>query len=241
MGWSWAPFGASLAAHGVAVATAIGHPSAVAAAQDSPATVVLELAPDRVPSDRPGPQPAEARAPVAHGHTHPYPVPASHDWTPHEPSLVHVLPSAPSAPPSQTVVTSDPAPAPALPSFTIAIGPVTSASAGPASPTAAAGASAEGSAVESEQTVTVHARLLRGASPRYPGEARAQGLEALVPLEVIVSAAGVVESARVTGRASHAFEAAALEAIQQYRFVPAQRDGHAVRVRMRWTMEFRLR
>jgi protein TonB len=188
-------------------------------------------------------------AAAPHSHTHPYPVPPSHDWTPHDPSLVHVFAStAAAAPhvdaPHDDVVATEPAPDDAMPHFTLPAGSEGSGSTGAAAGTAAAGASGAAggtSTLESEQTVSVRARLVRGVAPHYPSEARDEGLEADVPLEIIVSADGVVESARGLGRADHGFEAAALDAIRGYRFAPASRDGHAVRVRMRWTMEFRLR
>ena len=41
-------------------------------------------------------------------------------------------------------------------------------------------------------------------------------------------------------RAGYGLDEAALQAIRAYRFSPALRAGHPVRVRMRWTIQFRL-
>jgi TonB family protein len=62
-----------------------------------------------------------------------------------------------------------------------------------------------------------------------------------VPLEIVVSPAGTVETARVLRPAGHGLDQAALDAVRSYRFAPATKDGHAVRVRMQWLVQFRLR
>jgi TonB family protein len=50
-----------------------------------------------------------------------------------------------------------------------------------------------------------------------------------------------VIDARVLHPAGLGLDAAALTAVRRYRFTPAERGGHPVRVRMRWSVEFRLR
>ena len=92
-----------------------------------------------------------------------------------------------------------------------------------------------------EQNVSSPARLAQGAAPAYPPDAREDGVEADVPMEIVVSGAGAVESARVVQRAGHGLDEAALAAVRRFRFTPASKDGRPVRVRMRWTMQFRLR
>jgi len=132
-----------------------------------------------------------------------------------------------------------------VPRFTIAIG------AGAALPSAATpsfvaahggGAARRGGddAPVSEDAVSGPARLSRGDAPRYPESARRQGVEADVPLEIVVSSAGVVEEARALSRPGYGLDEAAIAAVKRYRFRPAMRDGSAVRVRMRWVMQFRL-
>jgi TonB family protein len=65
-------------------------------------------------------------------------------------------------------------------------------------------------------------------------------VEAEVKLELVVSTTGAVESVRVVRRAGHGLDDAAVVAARQFRFSPAAKQGHAVRVRMSWSVEFRL-
>ena len=48
-------------------------------------------------------------------------------------------------------------------------------------------------------------------------------------------------SARAVVRAGYGLDDAAVRAIRDYRFSPAIRAGSPVAVRMRWTVQFRLR
>jgi protein TonB len=237
----------SFAAHAAVFVSMAGHPSRMAPKLADESSVEIEVSSDAPPPDpekeaESKPEPALAPARM---HTHPYPVPPSHDWTPHDPSLVHALaaPFPAAAVPSPTPVE---AAAPAMtaaenmPRFTIAIGPGSTAARGVR--VAAAGGDAPGDdAPAPEQSVSAPARLLRGVTPSYPLDARAQGVEADVPMELVVSRAGAVESARVLSHAGFGFDEAALAAIRGYRFSPASRDGRVTSVRMRWTMQFRLR
>jgi TonB family protein len=91
-----------------------------------------------------------------------------------------------------------------------------------------------------ESAVSVPARLITAARATYPDAARSIGREADVPLEIVVDTAGAVVEAQVVGDASADFRDAARATIRRYRFSAAQRDGHAVRVRMRWILHFRL-
>lgn len=85
------------------------------------------------------------------------------------------------------------------------------------------------------------ARLLSSKAAVYPAAASVQGIEADVPLELVVDEAGGVLDARTKTRAGYGFDEAALEAVRGYRFAPARRRGRSVRVRLSWTVNFRLR
>jgi TonB family protein len=74
----------------------------------------------------------------------------------------------------------------------------------------------------------------------YPDLARAADVEADVPLELVVDEVGAVIDAHVLRPAGLGLDAAALAAVRRYRFTPAERAGRPVRVRMRWSVEFRL-
>jgi protein TonB len=88
--------------------------------------------------------------------------------------------------------------------------------------------------------VSSRARLLEGRPPEYPAAARAAAVEAELPLEIVVDASGSVVDARPLQHVGYGLDEAALRAIREYRFVPAQRAGRGVSVRMRWVIDFRL-
>lgn len=88
--------------------------------------------------------------------------------------------------------------------------------------------------------VSVPARLLARAPVVYPPEARAQEIETDVRVEIVIDAVGRVVAARTLAKAGYNLDEAAVQAIRRYRFSPAKKDGRAVSVRMRWTVQFRL-
>lgn len=236
----------SIALHGALLFTALGHPSS-AKAGDAPQTIEIDLAPAQAPLAELSPTEEEHHehgSPAYPHHTHPYPVPPSHDMTPHDPNLVHVFSPAPThpqeAPPAAAApaLTSDDE----MPHFNMVVGTGDADAHGHVS----AGAAPhdhegdDGSPVP-EQHVTSRAHLATGGAPAYPESARADGIEADVPLELVVSPAGTVETARVLRPAGHGLDQAALDAVRAYRFTPATHDGHPVRVRMQWLVQFRLR
>lgn len=262
---------ASFAVHaGLAVGIAAGAgghaPAASAVAAVAPieaieidsAAETVEVPAPIVPVDQP--QAKESAAPVhPSDHTHPYPVPADHDARPHDPSQPHDrggehdrdhdhdhdhAASAPArAAQAAPVVASD---APRLPVFTMSSGNGTMAAgstrvAADARGNGAGAGGAAATATYAANAVSAPAKLVAGATAAYPPDARADDVEGDVDLEIVVDAEGRVVDARVVKRAGHGFDEAALAAIRAYRFSPAQRDGQRVRVRMPWTVQFRLR
>jgi len=236
----------SVVLHGALLFTALGHPSS-SRASDAAQTIDVDVTGPHAPlADLAPPEeaPHAHESPAYPHHTHPYPVPPSHDWTPHDPNLVHVFspaaPAAPAAPPvaAEPALTSDDE----MPHFNIVVGAGDADAHGHVSPGATEHdhEGDDGSPVP-EQHVTSRAHLAAGGAPAYPESARADGIEADVPLELVVSPAGTVESARVLRPAGHGLDQAALDAVRAYRFTPATKDGHAVRVRMQWLVQFRLR
>ena len=91
-----------------------------------------------------------------------------------------------------------------------------------------------------ERGVSVRASVSYGPAPAYPTAARDAQIETDVPAEIVVSPTGRVIDARITRHAGYGLDEATLDAIRSYRFTPAEREGHAVAVRMLWTMRFRL-
>jgi protein TonB len=90
------------------------------------------------------------------------------------------------------------------------------------------------------RSVDVVARLVRGLPPQYPDAARADGIEGDVLLEIVVGVSGAVESARIVRGVGHGLDEAALRSVHQFRFAPAIRGSRPVRVRMDWSVQFRL-
>jgi TonB family protein len=257
--FSLAPRALAIAASGVVHATVFaslvfttqGH----AAAPQTDATIAIEVV-DEAPRPEivPPPEPVTNHEVEPETHHHAYPVPPSHDAKPHDPSLVHAAtPVAdahePTAPPEALVAA--PAPAPEPPArFTIVVPPVggnaagAGAGGGPGTGSGGAGGTGAGSAPDmtyGDNAVSSRATVLSSAAPAYPPKARAEEVEADVPLEIVVDAQGRVVEARVLNHAGFGFDESALSAIRNYRFSPAQREGRAVRVRTRWTVQFRLR
>ncbi|MGQ0552274.1 MAG: energy transducer TonB [Planctomycetota bacterium] len=78
-------------------------------------------------------------------------------------------------------------------------------------------------------------------APRYPYSARRRGLEGDVVLLVAVSAQGTVDRAAVQKSSGHAvLDRAALEAVRQWRFVPARHGSSAVPQDLTVPISFRL-
>jgi protein TonB len=235
----------SVSAHGAVALLAAhggGAPSAVAAPRvelPAPELVVVEATPAESSSSEPVGAKVESRG--AH-HKHSYAVAADHDVTPHDPSLPHLPLPAPStdrvAEPAPAVLEA-PSTAPAR--FVLTVAPGRS---GPghvsadARPTEGSSASA---APVAEDGVDTAATLLLGHPPAYTPEAEAAGVEADVPVEIVVDDRGNVVTARALGRVGYGLDEAALRSLRDYRFHPARRHGRPVAVRMRWLVRFELR
>jgi TonB family protein len=236
---------ASAVAHAAAAFTLMGHSNAertVAAAMNEPDFVEISVSEPSTKAPLDGRERAGVSATngTPAKHTHAYPVRTDHDAVPHDPALVHApLPTPPSAP-------SEPAP-PSMasavpPRFTMSFKASSAADAHAAAPSAASGTLTAPTASEPmpESQVASRAKLIGALSPRYPADARAQEIEADVVLALVVSESGAVEDAHVVEKKGFGFDEAALEAVRRARFVPAQYQGSAVAVRMRWTVSFRL-
>jgi TonB family protein len=74
----------------------------------------------------------------------------------------------------------------------------------------------------------------------YPEQARAQGLQAAVELELTISSAGQVTDAKVVAAAGNGFDEAAVQAALQFVFEPAKKDGVPIAARIRYRYLFEL-
>ena len=84
-------------------------------------------------------------------------------------------------------------------------------------------------------------RLLHEERPVYTEEARQQGVEGDVLIELVVRSDGSVGNVRLLQRLGHGLDERALQAVQQWRFAPAERLGTPVDVLVEVAVEFRLR
>jgi protein TonB len=85
------------------------------------------------------------------------------------------------------------------------------------------------------------AAYLDNPRPAYPFSARKQGIEGRVILKVLVDAVGAVTAVFVLISSSHAgLDDAAIKAVRQWRFIPAQKNGEASAGEAIVPIEFRL-
>jgi periplasmic protein TonB len=229
--------GLSTAAHAVLLAPA-GRSPVPAPGAASDAAPVIDVVADLAPE--PTITPAADRPTISPEHTHPSPVSLSHARMLHDASLANrVAPSPPAldrpghAAPVAT--TSDD-----TARFAIVVGTATSDAYATASPAGTAPSHDDQGAAVQDQSVDAPARLVRGLAPSYPERARADGIEGVVGLELVVGTSGVVESARIVHAVGHGLDEAALSAVRQFRFTCATKGGRAVRVRMPWPVQFLL-
>jgi protein TonB len=231
----------SAIAHAAAFVISSGHGAERGSAIVDPTVeVTIDATQPTATPDLPlPPAPANPRHAATRPRTHARPDEASsgHDGAPRDPSFSPVSPPPPQAPASESV------PPPTAPThvapvrFALVVGGTATATPG--------GANARGDGPGDGEALVVDrpdapARLLNGAMPAYPAEARVQGIESDVKLEIVVGASGRVEMARLLRGAGFGFDEAALAAIRNYRFAPATVDGRAVRARMNWLVSFRL-
>ena len=86
------------------------------------------------------------------------------------------------------------------------------------------------------------ARLVRHIAPVYPALARERGLEGRVVVRLVIGADGVPSEVRVAQSSGfESLDAAAIEAVRQWRFEPARRAGAAVPEERLAPVVFRLR
>lgn len=238
----------SVLAHVAVVAVGLHEGRAVSPERSAPAREPLvEL---NAPELEPPPREAAPRAPepvtvpVAPAHAAAASEHAPHEVTPRfavarsdaqsggapEPPVAEPLP--------EPLVTAG---APAAPHFVLPASAVQASTTGRAT-TVTPGANVALGAAEPlpEREVDVAARLVAGTPPAYTASAEAAGVEASVPVELVIDTAGAVKSAVLLAHVGYGLDEAALAAVRKYRFAPARRGGKAVSVRMRWVVRFEL-
>jgi TonB family protein len=84
-------------------------------------------------------------------------------------------------------------------------------------------------------------RLLREIRPEYTVDARRRAIEGDVVLEIVVQSNGTVGAIRLTRGLEAGLNQKAVEAVRQWRFEPARRQGAPVDVVVEVAVEFKLR
>jgi TonB family protein len=84
-------------------------------------------------------------------------------------------------------------------------------------------------------------RLLHEVKPDYTEEARRQGIEGEVVMEIVVRQNGSVGDVKVLHGLGSGLDPRAIDAVRQWRFSPANRFGQPVDVIVEVSVEFRLR
>jgi protein TonB len=80
---------------------------------------------------------------------------------------------------------------------------------------------------------------ISGAAPRYPSIAQASRVQGVVILEAVIGEDGAVQNVRVL-RSMPLLDAAAVEAVRQWRFTPTLLNGQPVPIVMTVTVSFTL-
>jgi TonB family protein len=83
--------------------------------------------------------------------------------------------------------------------------------------------------------------LLREVKPIYTEDGRRRGVEGDVVMEVVVRSDGSVGAVRVLQGLGAGLDQRAIEAVRQWKFSPARRQGSPVDVLVEVAVEFRLR
>ena len=89
-------------------------------------------------------------------------------------------------------------------------------------------------------SVTVRPQILGRPTPGYTDEARRNQIEGSVKVSVLLKADGAVSDIKVARGLGYGLDEKAIEAARQLRFVPAQKDGHPVSVRVSLDFKFSL-
>ncbi len=78
----------------------------------------------------------------------------------------------------------------------------------------------------------------RQGSPRYPPNARRQGLQGRVTAEFIIDERGDVMRVTITRSSDPVFEKPTIDAIRNWKFTPGEKDGRKVKTRTRVTIPY---
>jgi protein TonB len=82
--------------------------------------------------------------------------------------------------------------------------------------------------------------VIRKVEPEYSAEARSKRIEGVVKLSAVINAEGAAVKIKVTAPLDPGLDQRAVEAVQQWRFRPAKKDGTPVAMTAAISVDFRL-
>lgn len=79
---------------------------------------------------------------------------------------------------------------------------------------------------------------VRTPPPEYPSQLKRDGVSGMVVVNVVIEADGSVADVEVRKSTNSEFDAPALEAVKNWRFKPAKKDGNAIRSKVALPLKF---
>jgi TonB family protein len=83
-------------------------------------------------------------------------------------------------------------------------------------------------------------RLIHNVDPEFSDEARRKKIEGVVTLSLVVDTEGQPTDVQVTGPIGHGLDEKAVEAVKQWRFQPAMKDGNPIATKIAVQVNFHL-
>jgi protein TonB len=74
--------------------------------------------------------------------------------------------------------------------------------------------------------------------PKYPDSLKREGVSGVVAVQIIIDETGVVSSSSILKSSHPDFEKPALDAVRNWKFKPAKKDGAAVKVKVTVPLRF---
>ena len=79
---------------------------------------------------------------------------------------------------------------------------------------------------------------VRTRPPEYPSQLKRDGVSGMVVVNVVIEADGSVADVEIRKSTNSEFDAPALEAVKNWRFKPAKKDGNAIRSKVALPLKF---
>jgi protein TonB len=97
---------------------------------------------------------------------------------------------------------------------------------------------ARGSSALAEADETIYTKVdenpipLKTPPPRYPASLKSEGVSGVVAVVIVIDETGSVKASSISKSSNPEFEKPALEAVKNWKFKPAKKDGKSVKVQV---------